>query len=151
MLRLFTVASVRHACNLLWALWNIWLLQQAKIQVSAGLCSFLGAPGRIYFVVSAGEGIGYPFQYFGASLVAQLVKNLPAMWETWVGSLGWIPGLGRSTGEGKGYPLQYSGVENAMDCIVHGVSKNRTWLSDFHFTSLSRTHNPWLIAQFLHL
>ena len=38
---------------------------------------------------SAGEGIGYPLQYSWASLVAQLVKNPPAMWETWVGSLGW--------------------------------------------------------------
>ena len=38
---------------------------------------------------SAGEGIGYPFQYSWASLVAQLVKNPPAMWETWVQSLGW--------------------------------------------------------------
>ena len=37
----------------------------------------------------AGEGIGYPLQYSWASLVAQLVKNLPAMWETWVQSLGW--------------------------------------------------------------
>ena len=36
-----------------------------------------------------GEGIGYPLQYFGASLVAQLVKNPSAMWETWVRSLGW--------------------------------------------------------------
>ena len=35
---------------------------------------------------SAGEGIGYPVQY--SSLVAQLVKNPPAMWETWVWSLG---------------------------------------------------------------
>ena len=35
------------------------------------------------------EGIGYPFQYSWASLVAQLVNNLPAMWETWVRSLGW--------------------------------------------------------------
>ena len=33
---------------------------------------------------STGEGIGYPFQYSWASLVAQLVKNQPAMWETWV-------------------------------------------------------------------
>ena len=33
---------------------------------------------------SAGGGIGYPLQYSWASLVAQLVKNLPAMWETWV-------------------------------------------------------------------
>ena len=38
---------------------------------------------------STGEGIGYPLQYSWASLVAQLVKNLPAMWETWVLSLGW--------------------------------------------------------------
>ena len=38
---------------------------------------------------SAGEGIGYPLQYSWASLVTQLVKNLPAMWETWVRSLGW--------------------------------------------------------------
>ena len=38
---------------------------------------------------SAGEGIGYPLQYSWASLVAQLVKNKPAMWETWVQSLGW--------------------------------------------------------------
>ena len=36
---------------------------------------------------SAGEGISYPLQYFGASLVAQMVKDLPAMWETWVRSL----------------------------------------------------------------
>ena len=38
---------------------------------------------------SPGEGTGYPLQYSWASLVAQLVKNLPAMWETWVLSLGW--------------------------------------------------------------
>ena len=38
---------------------------------------------------SAGEGIGYPLQYSGASLVAQLINNLPAMWETLVRSLGW--------------------------------------------------------------
>ena len=38
---------------------------------------------------SLGEGKGYPLQYSWASLVAQLVKNLPAMRETWVHSLGW--------------------------------------------------------------
>ena len=38
---------------------------------------------------SAGEGTGYPLHYSWASLVAQLVKNLPAMRETWVRSLGW--------------------------------------------------------------
>ena len=39
--------------------------------------------------ISTGEGIGYPLQYSWASLMAQLAKNLPAMWETWVQSLGW--------------------------------------------------------------
>ena len=41
--------------------------------------------------------------------------------------------LGRSPGEGKGYPLQYSGLENSLDCVVHGVEKCQTLLSDFHF------------------
>ena len=49
-----------------------------------------------------------------------------------VGDLGLIPGLGRSPGEGKGYPLQYSGLENSMDYTVHGVTKSRTRLNDFH-------------------
>ena len=65
--------------------------------------------------------------------MAQLVKNLPAMWETWV----LIPELGRSPGEGKGYLLQYSGLENSTACIVHRVAKSRTQLSDFHFHKVS--------------
>ena len=36
-----------------------------------------------------GEGIGYPLQYSWASLMTQLVKNPPAVWEIWVQSLGW--------------------------------------------------------------
>ena len=57
---------------------------------------------------STGEGIGCPLQYSWASLVAQLVKNLPE-------DLGLILGLERSPGEGRGYPLEYSGLENSMD------------------------------------
>ena len=38
---------------------------------------------------SAGEGVGYPLQYFWAFLVAWIVKNPSAMWETWVQFLGW--------------------------------------------------------------
>ena len=49
------------------------------------------------------------------------------------GDLGSIPGFGRSFGEGNSYPLQYSGLENSVDCIVHGVAKCWTQLSDFHF------------------
>ena len=51
---------------------------------NAGDPSSIPGSGR-----SAGEGIGYALQYSWASLVAQLVKNLPAMWETWVPSMGW--------------------------------------------------------------
>ena len=49
-----------------------------------------GDPGSIPGLGrSAGEGTGYPLHYSWAFFVAQLVKNLPAMWETWVQSLGW--------------------------------------------------------------
>ena len=51
---------------------------------NAGDPSLILGSGR-----SSGEGIGYTPQYSWASLVAQLVKNPPAMWETWVRSLGW--------------------------------------------------------------
>ena len=76
---------------------------------------------------SSGEGVGYPLQYSWASLLAQLVKNLPAKKKKKEsacngGDLGSVPGLGRSPAEGKGYPLQYSGLENSMDCIVHEVT-----------------------------
>ena len=48
-----------------------------------------GVPGSIPGLErSAGEGIGYPLQYSWACLVAQLVKNSLAMWETWVRYLG---------------------------------------------------------------
>ena len=46
---------------------------------------------------SSGEGIGYPLQCSWASLVAQLVKNLPATWEAWVQSLGWEDPLEKGT------------------------------------------------------
>ena len=59
-----------------------------------------------------GEGIGYPLQCSWACFVTQLVKNLPAMWETWVRSLGWWSSLG----EGKRYPLQYSGEFHGWGC-----------------------------------
>ena len=48
-------------------------------------------------VRSAGERVGYPFQYSWASLMAQLVKNPPAMQETWVWSLGWEDPLEKGT------------------------------------------------------
>jgi len=57
------------------------------------------------------------------------VKNSPAMWETWVRSLGWEDLLEKGTAN----PLQFSGLENSMDCTVHAVAKSQTQLSNFHF------------------
>ena len=71
--------------------------------------------------------------------MAQLVKNLPAIWETWVRSLGWEDTLEESLhSEGNGNPLQESCLENPMDggawkAVVHVVAKSRTRLSDFTF------------------
>ena len=53
---------------------------------------------------------------------------------------GSIPALGRSPGEGNDTPLQYSCLENPMDggacwAAVHGITKSRTRLSDFTYTS----------------
>ena len=74
--------------------------------------------------------------------MAQLVKNLPTMQE----DLGSIPGLGRSSAEGKDYPLQYSGLENSMDCIVQGVAKSQTQLSDFHFRRYNFSGLDWVLG-----
>ena len=91
-----------------------------------------GDPGLISgFGISIGEEIGYPLQYSWASLVAQLVKNLPAMGEY----LGSIPGLGRSPGEGEGYPLQYSGLGRR---VGHDWA---TFTFTFHFLELKNLKN----------
>ena len=66
---------------------------------------------------SPGEGIDYPLQYSWASLVAQTVKNLPAMLETWVQSLGLEDPLE------KGKATQASILENSIGCISPGGHK----------------------------
>ena len=68
-----------------------------------------------------------------ASLVAQSIKNSPAMWETWVRSLGWEEPLekGKAT-----HSSMLVWRISWMDCIVHGVAKNQTLLSNFHFHCL---------------
>ena len=72
-------------------------------------------------------GSQFPYPICGASLMAQMVKNLPAKHET----LGLIPGSGRSPEERNGYSLPYSYLENPMDreawqATVHGVAKSWT-------------------------
>ena len=66
-----------------------------------------------------------------------VVKNMPVMQETWVQSPREDPGSGRFPGEGNDNPLQYSCLEKSMDrgawwATVHGVTKSRSRLSDFH-------------------
>ena len=78
---------------------------------------------------SPGEGIGYSLQYSWASLMAQLVKNPPATWDTQVQFLGWEDPLEK----GKATHSSISGLENSMDYTVYGVTKSQTRLSNFHF------------------
>ena len=78
--------------------------------------------------ISPGEGIGYPLLYSWASLVAQLVKNPPAMWETWVQSLGWENLLEK----GKATHSRILAWRIPWT-IAHGVTKSWTGLIDFHF------------------
>ena len=69
-----------------------------------------------------GGGLGYPLQYSWASLVAQMVKNPPAMQETAVQFLVWEDPLEKGTTT----HTSNSGLENSMDCIAHEVAKSQT-------------------------
>ena len=80
------------------------------------------------------EGIDYLLHYSWASLMAQMVKNLPAVWEIWVQSLGWEDPLE------EGMAIHSSILawriprdRSSWPAAVHGVTKNQTGLSDFHF------------------
>ena len=121
----------------------VYLLEQIKIALnswyvgfpdsSAGKESTCNAEnsGLIHGLGSSpGEGIGYPLQYFWASLVVQMVESLPAMRETWVPSLDWEEPLevGMAT---------YSSIlawripmdRGAWWATVHWVAKSQTQLS----------------------
>ena len=95
-----------------------------------------GDPGSIPGLGrSTGEGIGYPLWYSWASLVAHLIKNLPAIRETWVRSLGWeIPWRRAWLPIPIFWPGEFHG-------LFHGVAKSRTRLSDFHFGKV-KSHMP---------
>ena len=74
-----------------------------------------------------------PLQYSWASSTAQLVKNLPAIRETWVRSLGWEGPLE------KGKVTYSSILAWRISWTVHGVTKSQTLLSDFHFHTKGMT------------
>ena len=106
----------------LWPMWSsppfyqVSLVAQLvkKSTCNAGDPSLIPGSGR-----SPGEGIGYPLQYSWASLVAQLVKNLPAVQETW-----FDPWVGK-------IPLEKEMATHSR--ILAWVANSRIWLSNFHF------------------
>ena len=106
---------------------NVW---RFEVDSSVGKESFCNAgdsssnPG---LGRAPGEGIGYPLQYTWSSLVAQLVKNPPAIRETWVQSLGWEDLLE------KGKATYSCILAWRIPCTVHGITEGQTQLSDFHF------------------
>ena len=94
---------------------------------------------------SHGERTGYPLQYSWASLMTQIVKNLPAIKETWVWSLDWQGPLE------KGMATQSSILawriptdRGAWRATVHGVAESRTRLSDWAEHSKGRS-SPHLL------
>ena len=94
---------------------------------NAGDPSLIPGSGR-----SAGEGIGYPLQYSWASLMVQLVKNPPAMQETWVRSLGWEDPLE------KGLATHSSILAWRIPCLT-------LWLVNFHFQTFFQGRN-WSLS-----
>ena len=84
-------------------------------------------PGNVLKVDSTGEGIDYPLQYSWASLVAQLVKNPPAMQEPWVRSLGWEDPLEKGTASHSSILAWRIPMDRgAWLAAVHGAAKCQT-------------------------
>ena len=78
---------------------------------------------------SPGKGKVFPLQYSWVSLVTQLVKNPPAMWETWVRSLGWEDPLKK----GKATHSSILAWRIPWTIQLQRVAKSQTGLSDFRF------------------
>ena len=89
----------------------------------------LGSTPR--FGRSPGEGKDYPLQYSWASLVAQMIKNLPSVWEISLRSLGWEDSLAEGMATQSGiFAWSIPMDRGAWQAKVHGVRKSSTQLSD---------------------
>ena len=92
-----------------------------RITCNAGDPGLIPGSGR-----SAGEGIGYPLQFWGASLVAQLIKNLPAIEETWVQSLGWEDPLEKGKlPTSVFWPGEFHGRNSSWGCKESDTSEGK--------------------------
>ena len=127
--------------------WDYWVKWYTNLMYYIHICRDMGFPGSSAGKESAcnagdlssipgsgrfpGEGIGYPLQYSWASLMTQMVKNLPAMWETWVWSLGWEdPQEGSMATHTTILSWRIPMDRGAWWATVHGVIKSWTWLSN---------------------
>ena len=90
-----------------------------KYTCNAGDPSLIPGSGR-----SPGEGISYPFQYSWASPVAQMVKILPAMRDTWVRSLGWEDALEEGMATHSNSCLENPQGQKSL--AVQGAAKTQT-------------------------
>ena len=116
--------------NYLWLSSDFWDLAGSSVGKES-ICN-AGDPGSIPGSGRPpGKGIGYPLQHSWVSLMAQMVKNLPAMRETWVQSLGWEDSLE----EGMATHCSILAWRISMDrgawwATVHGIAKSQKQLSD---------------------
>ena len=84
---------------------------------------------------SPGRRIDYPLQYCWASLVAQVVKNLPAMWETWLQSLSWEDPVEKGMATNSSilaWRIPWTEEPSRLQSL--GSQRVRTQLSNFHYT-----------------
>ena len=109
--RFMTSSVIRSQC-MEW-IFCLFILS-LKVLTRTGLCIMCGSPCWLSV-----------FYWLQASAGKESICN--------AGDPDSISGLGRYPGEGIGYPFQYSVLENPTDCMVHGITKSRTRLSDFHF------------------
>ena len=85
---------------------------------------------------SPGDGIGHPVQYSWVSLVPQLVKNTPAMWDTWVPSLGWEDPLEKGMATHSSILAWRILMDRgAWQTTVHGVAKSQDMTESKHSTA----------------
>ena len=126
--RLLSMGSQSIQCSLFWEM----ALNPSQVLPLSWLFSSLLLPG-LFNSLSGQQLLGsikYDGGFSGDSDGKESAYN--------TGHLGLIPRSGRSPGGGNGYPLHYSCLENPVDrgawlATVHGVTKSRTWLSNWHF------------------
>ena len=111
---------------------RVWVTNDSyHCQTFASICYSPKTKDLKFHFMNLHSGFMLPVDWFSMDFPSGSDgRNLPVLQKIQV----WSLGREDSPGEGNGYPLQNSGLENSTDCKVHGVTKNWTQLSNFHFT-----------------